>query len=99
MSELCEHETFRDICNICHRNEVIARLRADNERLREEAELGYMTGFDVAKNQYRTMVRDLMAENERLRAALEKINVSEGWAALIAFAVLEAQPAPGKEEA
>lgn len=36
----------------------------------------------------------LRAENERLRAALERINVGEGWAALIARAALTAQPAP-----
>ena len=34
MSELCEHETFKDVCGICHRDGVITRLRADNERLR-----------------------------------------------------------------
>ena len=31
----------------------------------------------------------LRAENERLRAALEKIDVGEGWAALIARAALK----------
>jgi hypothetical protein len=34
-------------------------------------------------------VKRLTAENERLRAALEKINVGEGWAALIARAALK----------
>ena len=28
MSELCEHETFRDICAACHRDGVINRLTA-----------------------------------------------------------------------
>jgi hypothetical protein len=31
----------------------------------------------------------LRAENEKLRAALKKINVGDGWAALIARAALE----------
>lgn len=34
MSEFCEHETFKDVCGICHRDGVITRLRAENERLR-----------------------------------------------------------------
>lgn len=33
----------------------------------------------------------LRSDNERLRAALEKINVGEGWAALIARAALEGE--------
>ena len=34
MSDLCEHETFKDVCGICHRDGVITRLRAEVERLR-----------------------------------------------------------------
>jgi hypothetical protein len=34
MSELCEHETFRDICGTCHRDAQITRLTAENEKLR-----------------------------------------------------------------
>ncbi len=34
MSDLCAHETFKDVCGICHRDGVITRLRADNDRLR-----------------------------------------------------------------
>jgi hypothetical protein len=39
----------------------------------------------------------LVADNERLRAALERINVGEGWAALIARSALTAQPAEGEK--
>ena len=34
MSEFCEHETFKDICGICHRDTQITALRAEVERLR-----------------------------------------------------------------
>ena len=33
MSEFCEHETFKDICGICHRDARITALRAEVERL------------------------------------------------------------------
>jgi len=36
---------------------------------------------------------ELRAENERLRAALEEINVGVGWAALIARAALKKETA------
>jgi hypothetical protein len=52
-------------------SDEITALRADNERLKEEAEFNYMTGFDAAKNRYCTMVQKLEDENERLRAALK----------------------------
>lgn len=38
MSDLCEHETFKDICGICHRDGVITRLTAENEKLRAALE-------------------------------------------------------------
>lgn len=28
MSDLCEHETFKDICPICHRDGMIDKLKA-----------------------------------------------------------------------
>lgn len=30
MSEMCEHETFKDICTVCHRDGVIDKLKAAN---------------------------------------------------------------------
>ena len=39
MSDLCEHETFRSICGICHRDNIITRLRAENEKLRAALEI------------------------------------------------------------
>lgn len=38
MSEFCEHETFKDICGICHRDARITALRAEVERLRAALE-------------------------------------------------------------
>lgn len=37
MSKFCEHETFRDICGICHRDNVIASLRAALSTARADA--------------------------------------------------------------
>ena len=34
MSELCEHETFKDICGTCYRDAQITRLTAENKKLR-----------------------------------------------------------------
>ena len=34
MSEFCEHETFKDICGICHRDTQITARRTQVERLR-----------------------------------------------------------------
>jgi hypothetical protein len=34
MSELCEHETFKDICGTCRRDAQITRLTAEVEKLR-----------------------------------------------------------------
>jgi len=38
MSEICEHDTFKDICLACHRGDTITRLTAENERLRAALE-------------------------------------------------------------
>lgn len=69
MSGLCEHETFKDCCGICHRDGVITRLRADNERLRAENEALLAANRDVMLHW-----NVLKADYERLRAALEKAN-------------------------
>lgn len=42
MTEFCEHETFKDICGICHRDSRIALLTAENARLR--AAMGFVRG-------------------------------------------------------
>lgn len=34
MSSFCEHETFKDVCGICHRNSVIEKQSSEIERLR-----------------------------------------------------------------
>ena len=67
----------------------ITRLRAENERLRE-------WNAEIALN-----ARELVAENERLRAALQDIIADSFsvYAIEVARAALAAQPAPGKEEA
>ena len=58
MSELCEHETFKDVCGICHRDGMIASLRAENERLGRD--------YETARNAH----DNLLLHNERLKAAL-----------------------------
>lgn len=55
----------------------ITRLTAEVERLRS---------LTVVQE---SLIRKSEAANEKLRAALEEINVGEGWAALIARAALE----------
>lgn len=69
--ELMEHHKVSDLLLEC-RNELL-KANTEIEQLREEAEFGYMTGFDVAKNQYCTMVQELEDENERQRAENEAI--------------------------
>ena len=61
MSELCEHETFKDICGTCHRDAQITRLRAE-VRVRQ-------TIVEEARDE-----RDAaLADNKRLQAALERM--------------------------
>ena len=69
--ELMEHHKVSDLLLEC-RNELL-KANTEIEQLREEAEFGYITGFDVAKNQYCTMVQELEDENERQRAENEAI--------------------------
>ena len=60
MSELCEHETFRDICGTCHRDAQITRLTAE-VRVRQ-------TIVEEARDE-----RDAaLADVEKLRAALRE---------------------------
>ena len=35
MSELCKHDTFKDICGTCHRDAQITRLTEEMKRLRD----------------------------------------------------------------
>jgi hypothetical protein len=67
MSELCEHETFKDICGTCHRDAQITRLRAE-VRVRQ-------TIVEEARDE-----RDAaLADNKRLRAALKQIAGIYPW--------------------
>jgi hypothetical protein len=68
MSELCEHETFKDICGTCYRDAQITRLTADNEKLAEALETAGRL-FAAARD----ALAEVNAENEKLRAALERI--------------------------
>lgn len=77
MSDICEHETFRDICGVCHRNTIIEKqeteitaLRAVNDALSEQM----MTMIDNAGK-----VAALRAEVERLRAALRFYSDPKGY--------------------
>lgn len=73
MSELCEHETFRDICGTCHRDAQITRLRAeveqnaiDLEEYRRDVER--LRSVTVVQE---TLIRKAETENEKLAEALE----------------------------
>jgi hypothetical protein len=44
------------------------------EKLREQLETAYMYGHDMAKAEYRHAIQEVEGENDRLRAALEKIS-------------------------
>lgn len=68
MSSFCEHETFKDVCGICHRNSVIEKQSSEIERLRAL--------YDEAKQCWMQSVSqcgELTDEIERLRAALQKV--------------------------
>lgn len=71
MSDICEHETFRDICGVCHRNTIIEKqeteitaLRAVNDALSEQM----MTMIDNAGK-----VAALRAEVERLTKRVQEL--------------------------
>lgn len=66
MSEFCEHETFKDICGICHRDTQITALRAEVERLTGERDRQYDQNAEQI-----IRIAALEADNEKLRAALE----------------------------
>jgi hypothetical protein len=61
MDDLCEHETFRSICGICHRDNIITRLRAEVERV----------GRDY--NTVRDAHDDWVRESERLTARVREL--------------------------
>lgn len=68
MSEFCEHETFKDICGICHRDARITALRAENERLRAA-----LHRISLGSQNSSTTKEDLGRE---ARAVLENINAA-----------------------
>ena len=77
MSEICEHETFKDICGTCHRDAQITRLTAEVESLKVEARISYAEGFhdgdENGSKIKREFVEKLESETKKLRAALEAI--------------------------
>jgi hypothetical protein len=79
MSELCEHETFRDICGTCHRDAQIARLTAENAKLRAALRPFASTkaddGYDYISSWPDTVIvrcEASVGEMKAARAALEK---------------------------
>jgi hypothetical protein len=60
MSELCEHDTFKDICGTCYHDAQITRLTAE---LRTASDMN-----DV----YECRLQEKEAENKKLRAALKQ---------------------------
>ena len=74
MIDICEHDTFKDICAVCHRITVITnltdentRLTADVERLR--AELRTAADMNAV---YEGRLQEKEAEVERLTIALRE---------------------------
>ena len=51
MDDLCEHETFRSICGICHRDNIIARLTTENERLKRSRDR-YRVAWEEEKRRF-----------------------------------------------
>jgi hypothetical protein len=60
MTDLCEHNTFSSICNLCHRDNIITRLRAENERLR--AALGEIHAVSGTNNRVAQLARAALEE-------------------------------------
>jgi hypothetical protein len=73
-------------------SDVVQRLRKVEAVERELAHDCDMTPEGTANWEYAETCKEAAAEIDRLREALEKINVGEGWAALIARAALETKP-------
>jgi hypothetical protein len=65
MTDLCEHETFRSICGICHRDNIITRLRAENERLR---------AVEADYDDHEREMIDLEENNARLAARVDELD-------------------------
>lgn len=74
MSEFCEHETFKDICGICHRDTQITALRAEVERLTGERDRQYDQNAEQI-----IRIAALEAENERLKGfeAANRLNAAQ----------------------
>jgi hypothetical protein len=84
VSEICEHETFKDICGTCHRDAQITRLTAEVERLKKEIigrqahdrmqvrEIKHLTA-EVEQNA--TDLEEYRRDVERLRAGLRECEV------------------------
>ena len=74
-------------------DDALAKARAEIERLRRMLDL---RGTGPAERYWEGRWRDEAADNERLREALTKINVGDGWAAQIARAALAQKGGDGK---
>lgn len=66
MSELCEHETFRSICGICHQDNIITRLRAEVEKLK--ADIAYA---DKHAAKVESLLWGTSKENAKLAEAIK----------------------------
>lgn len=73
MTEICEHDTFKNICGICHRDGLITKKDAEITRLRavlrEIAKPWTARSLSVAD--LRQAVEMVIAELERRRAVAE----------------------------
>ena len=71
MTDLCEHNTFNGICAICHRDNIIARLRTEVERAGRD--------WNTVRDTYDGLVLEftrLRAENERLKRSRDRYRVA-----------------------
>lgn len=74
MSDICEHDTFKDICAVCHRDNVITRLTAENEALANDRD-GYVQLLTDQNNALTARVKELEA---MLRTTSDMNEVYEG---------------------
>jgi hypothetical protein len=99
MSNLCEHDTFKDICAICHRDGLVARLEARVKEL-EAASLRVLEwAWPIAgDNRNDLEAREEVTSVEALRAALSQPapNRETDWGPDVGNEILPPPPEKGE---
>jgi hypothetical protein len=67
MDDLCEHETFRSICGICHRDNIVTRLTAERDALASDE-------LDEILDEKNALITRLTAEVEDLGNRLHQVH-------------------------